>query len=331
MAKSLDVGTANLVMARLSKKTKTTKVKSTRNAFFQIPNDNFSKQMLKKLKLPFVTHDKNTYVLGDHAFELARIFNKNARRPMSSGVISSSDIDAIPMINLIISELLGKPKKDNEICVYSIPANPIDAEMDAVFHKTIFEDILRRLGYDARELLEAHAIVFEELEKDEFTGIAISCGAGMWNICVAYRSVPAISFSTTRGGDWVDSKASKATGVVESRITTIKEKGVDLTKPKGREESAIAAYYKNMITYTLANIRDKFLSSTGMPDFSNPVDIVCAGGTSMIGGFEEIFREVFEDFDFPIKIKNIRVADEPLYSVAKGLLVYAITEEEDNE
>ena len=106
----------------------------------------------------------------------------------------------------------------------------------------------------------------------------------------------------------------------------MKEKGVNLLSPRNREEEAIEIYYRNLIQYTLENIKRRFESSEGMPSFPDPVEIVCSGGTSKIGGFVEVFQDVFEEIDFPIEVKNIRRAEDPLYTVTKGCLVAALSE-----
>ncbi len=46
----------------------------------------------------------------------------------------------------------------------------------------------------------------------------------------------------------------------------------------------------------------------------------------MIGGFIDIFQDEFEAIKFPIEVKNIRRADDPLFSVAKGCLVAALSD-----
>ena len=59
------------------------------------------------------------------------------------------------------------------------------------------------------------------------------------------------------------------------------------------------------------------------PSFNAPIDIACAGGTSLIGGFIEVFREEFAKIDFPIPIGRIFRSDEAMTAVAKGCLVAA--------
>ena len=148
----------------------------------------------------------------------------------------------------------------------------------------------------------------------------------MFNVCVSYKSIPALTFSTSRGGDWIDRNVATVLGIKASRATAIKEKGVDICNPKSREEEAVEIYYRNLISYTLENIKRRFESSQGMPSFPDPIDIVCAGGTSLIGGFIDVFKEEFETIKFPIEVKNVRLAEDSLFSVSKGCLVAALSD-----
>jgi hypothetical protein len=265
-------------------------------------------------------------VVGDPAFELANIFNRNTRRPMKDGMISPDESDALPIEKMLLETLLGQPQQQGEVCYYSVPAEPIDADLNVVYHQGVFGGLLKGLGYEPKPLIEGHAVVFSELAEDDFTGIGISCGGGMFNVCVAYKSIPALSFSTTRGGDWIDRNVAGVLGISSSRACGMKEKGIDLANPQGREEEAVEIYYRNLIAYTLKNIKGRFECSSSMPKFPDPVSIVCSGGTSMIGGFIDVFRQEFDKIQFPIEIKEIRHAEDPLYSVSKGCLVASLSE-----
>jgi ferredoxin len=131
------------------------------------------------------------------------------------------------------------PARHGELCFFSVPANPIDFSLNATYHEKLLQDLLGRLGYDARPQHEGHAAVLAELAEDDFTGIGISCGGGMHNVCVAYKALNVISFSTTRGGDWIDRHVAQVLGISQARATRIKESGVDLANPRNREEQAV--------------------------------------------------------------------------------------------
>jgi len=322
LGKGLDVGTANLVAAKQNADGSIT-VTLERNAFLDVKGDVYSKAMLTKLKVPYVVRGDTMIVLGEASFELANVFGRETRRPMKDGLISSSDVDALPMIKLIIEKILGAPSVQGENCYFSVPAASIDRDNNVVYHQGLFEGILRSMGYTARAINEGHAVVFSELGESDFSGIGLSFGGGMVNACVCYKTIPALAFSISRSGDWIDKNVSDVLGIPRSRATYLKERGVDLMAPKGREEEAITIYYRNLISYTLANLKNRFESSSNMPTFQGPIPIVCSGGTAMIKNFVTVFDEEFKKLSFPIPVSGITLAAEPLNSVAKGCLVAA--------
>lgn len=323
--RGLDVGTANLVSSVQDHDGNVT-IKIQRNAFIDVNADDYTKSMLTKLNVQYVVIDGRMIVVGDPAFELANILNKETRRPMKDGVISPAETAAMPIEKILLSNLLGEPNYPKENVYFSVPADPIDADFNVVYHKGVFGSMLKKLGYAPKPLQEGHAVVFAELAEDDFTGIGISCGGGMFNICVAYKSIPALAFSTSRGGDWIDRNVATVLGIKASRATAIKERGVNLLSPRNREEEAVEIYYRNLISYTLESIKTRFESAEGMPSFPDAIEIVASGGTSMIGGFIDIFQDEFESIKFPIEVRNIRRAEDPLFSVAKGCLVAALSD-----
>jgi hypothetical protein len=326
LGKGLDVGTANLVAAVQNPDGSIT-VKLERNAFLDVRADTYSRGMLTKLKVPYVLRGDQLIVLGEASFELANVFGRETRRPMKDGLISPSEVDALPMIRLIIEKILGEPSVPGENCYFSVPAPSIDRDNNIIYHQGLFEGILRSMGYTARAINEGHAVVFSELAESDFSGIGLSFGGGMVNACVCYKTIPAVSFSISRSGDWIDKHVAEVLGIPKSRATFLKERGVDLANPRGREEEAIAIYYRNLIQYTLANIKARFESTANVPTFQGPVPIVCSGGTALIRSFVPVFEDEFRKMKFPVPVSAITLASEPLNSVAKGCLVAAALED----
>jgi hypothetical protein len=320
LGKGLDVGTCNLVAAEENDKGEV-ELRPKRNVFIDVPIDTYTKNMLTRLNVPYVVQGKKMYVLGEPAFELANVLNKNTRRPMKDGLISPKEQDALPVMKLLISSILGQPRVQNEACFYSVPGDPVDSDLSVAYHRDLFDAVLRSLGYKPNHIIEGHAVVFAELAEEDFTGIGISCGGGMFNICVAYKSMPALYFSTSRSGDWVDNNVANVLGIKPAKAALIKEKGVDLIKPKNREEDAIAIYYRNLIQYNVTNIAERFRAAENMPSFQDPISIVFSGGTSMATNFIELVKDVFKTIDFPIPVKEVRMAKDPFNATAKGALV----------
>ena len=134
----------------------------------------------------------------------------------------------------------------------------------------------------------------------------------------------ALELSLSRGGDWADIGAAKATGSTAAKICSIKEnKSFDMKGPKSREEEAVILYLENLIDYTIKNIIRHFTKVKREIMLPKPVPIVVSGGTSLANGFLDKFKERFELLkkDFPIEISEIRHAHDPLTAVATGLLL----------
>jgi hypothetical protein len=51
-----------------------------------------------------------------------------------------------------------------------------------------------------------------------------------------------------------------------------------------------------------------------------------SGGTALPAGFRDRFEKLLWEQDFPITVSEIRMAQNPLYSTAKGALTCALSE-----
>jgi uncharacterized coiled-coil DUF342 family protein len=320
--KGLDIGTVNLVSAEQNNDSET-ELRTQRNVFIDVEVTPYTKAMLTKLDVGYVVQNKRMYILGEPAFKLSNVLNRRTRRPMADGLISPKEQDALPIMKLLIGSILGEPRITSEVCFYSVPGEPVDSDLSVAYHRDLFDAVLKALGYKPSHILEGHAVTFAELGDEDFTGIGVSCGGGMFNVCVAYKSMPALSFSTARSGDWVDRNVAQALGLRPEKAAMLKEKGVDLMAPKNREEDAIAIYYRNLIQYNITNIAERFRSAENMPSFKEPISIVFSGGTAMAGNFIELVKDVFKKIEFPIPVKDVRLAKDPLNATAKGALVAA--------
>jgi len=322
----LDIGTMNLVSARRTDQGVETR--RMRDVFLDLPPS--AKRMLKLSNVNFIERDDELLILGDAALETANVFNKDARRPLSVGIISASEIDSLEVLGFMVKNVLGEPEAEDEVCCFSIPAVPIDEPgRDTIYHQGVFERIIRQCGYEPIPTNEAMAIIYAETAKDGFSGLAFSFGSGMTNVALAIKTIEGMSFSVGRGGDWIDDGVSRSVGLTASRACALKEQGVDLKNPKGREQEAVAFYYRALIEYALDQVVTQFRSASQMM-LQDPIPMIVSGGTSLAPSFIEFFIEVFDakKKKFPIEISEIRHAKEPLNAVAHGALIQAMQEED---
>jgi hypothetical protein len=339
MAKGLDCGTSYYIAATEDS------IKKQRNAFLTVDGDIATvKRMLKRQKIPYVEKAGKIHIVGQHAFNYAQIFSKaELKRPMKSGLLNPQEKDALPVLSTIINELLGKPK-GKETCVYCVPSKPIDVDREVSYHEDVLGTIIEGAGYKAKKIEEAVAIGYEGLVDNNLTGIAISMGAGMCNIAVMYAGMTALSFSVSRGGDWVDQNTSADTGIPVAKVTATKENSstLDLTKSQMsniyEEDSseanvliALRSYYGALVNYLLTNLKHQFENAEKVPQFQEPVPIVIGGGTSLVKGFMEVFMEQFNQDEFPIPVSEVTLIEDAHTAVSRGCLSEAQLVEEDED
>jgi actin-like ATPase involved in cell morphogenesis len=326
MAKGLDVGTMNILSS--SPEDDGTRFVQQRNSFVEIEYSDMAEQMLSRSDVLHIRKDDKVYVVGDDALNFANIFNKETRRPMQRGILSSEEASAIPMIKLITEQVVGEPAVDGENLFFSSPADPIDSDVSTLYHQKTLESMLSDKGYNPEPINEGMAVIYSELADHNFTGLGVSFGAGMTNVCLAYYAVPVMKFSIARGGDWIDQQASQATGTPVDKVTSIKEDGfeLDFQTDVGGVEGAVSIYYENLLNYVVKKLSAEVDEGDIEEDLDVPV--VVTGGTSSPDGFEELFERHLRDIQIPFSISEVQSADDPLYSVAKGALVAARSEEE---
>jgi len=340
----LDCGTGNLLCSRMTEDGEVV-TKTVRDSFLEIKPPNklvhgTMKKGLVKAGVNFLEMDDRFYVLGDDALLQSVERQSVIQRPMAKGVISPNEVQALPMFKALLKELLGEPLVPNEQVVFTVPAPPVDAAFDVIYHESVIVSILADLGYSGKAINEAHALALAELEEDDYTGVSISLGAGMSNIAVTNVADLVCKFSVAKGGDYIDFNTAvslgfdpnypKSSPITPNLVTYVKEQGVDIQNPDKTDKVklGIAAHYNSLIRYIIENLVQQLSTQRSVPRFINEVPVVVAGGTSLAIGFIEVFKEEFERQKglLPFRVKEVRHSTKALTAVSEGCLLALLSE-----
>lgn len=328
--KGLDVGTSYIILS--TSNNDIIEYKDFRDAFYIIkPTTPVATKMIEKglAGKVFIKDTDNSFIiLGKDAIEKAIERNDNAKRPMSKGVVSAKEKDAKRVLAFILKEVAGTASEQNEKLVFCVPGQPVDQEdddFDVGYHEDVIKTVLAECGYDAKAINEAEALCYAELADEDYTGIGVSCGAGMTNVCVMLNGEPTVVFSTTKSGDWIDRMTAIATGEKDSVVQAEKEGGNFVIGEDNDNPilSAVSSYYDRLIDYTTKQLSAALSNHKSLPKFKNPLTVVVAGGTSQAKGYVEKFTQKLTENNFPLPIKVVKHASDPLHSVAKGCLIAA--------
>jgi hypothetical protein len=146
-------------------------------------------------------------------------------------------------------------------------------------------------------------------------------------VSFAYLSVPILSFSISKAGDFIDASAASVTGEKPNRVRILKEQSFFMNGHyESKLQQVLAVYYEDMIQALVAGLKKAFEGARNIPKLSRPIPLVLSGGTAMPQGFRKRFETVLRGSDFPLQLSEIRMATDPLTSTAKGALAAALSE-----
>jgi hypothetical protein len=317
-----DIGTSRIVTARQADAGIQYNVQL--NGFVGIPYSKMAAKMLEKESVPHAVAGDEILVHGNESERFADLLDKDIRRTMTRGILNPDEPESIRFIREIAASMVGAGSQNQLLC-FSVPAAPLGSEESLTYHEATLRAVFSDLGYSVKSINEGLAVVYAEMESTNYTGIGISCGGGLCNVCLSYLSVPVFSFSIPKAGDFIDNSAASVTGERANRIRIYKEKSFHINGHyEDKVKQALGVYYDDMIQTLVAGMRSAFLQARKLPNLSKPVPLVLSGGTAMPGGFRDRFERTLRESSFPIELSEIRMAAEPLTATAKGALVAAL-------
>lgn len=323
-ALGLDIGTSRVVVARTAESGY--QFESQLNAFVHVPHSKITEGVLSKAGVPYSVENSHIVVHGNESEKFADLLGVEMRRPMSRGLLNASEPDSLKIIRQIAESLAGRAQEGQKL-YFTVPAAPLGAEENLTYHEASLRQVLTELGYEVKSINEGLAVIYGELEDSNYTGIGVSCGGGLCNVCLAYLSVPVISFSVPKAGDYIDASASAVTGELANRIRILKEQSFYLNGHSGDKiQQALTVYYDEMIHAVVNGMKQALSAARAIPRLGRAAPLVLSGGTAMPKGFRDRFAKILSESDLPIPVAEVRLAADPLNATAKGALVAALSE-----
>ncbi len=321
----LDLGTSRIVLA--STQGDRTQYKTELNAFVSLPYSKMTMAMLERENIHHTKSGNEILAFGNRVDEFANILGGDTRRPMKTGVLNPNEPRNIEMLALALGKLCGPAKSGEKIC-FSVPSGANGSDAEVIYHEQSIRKVLEDLGYEVHSLNEGLAVIIAELKDHDFTGVGISFGAGMCNVCLSYLGLPVIAFSTTRGGDYIDYSASTVTGETPTTVRLTKES--DTFKLNGKAstsvDQALSVYYRDIVQTVVLTLERILNNHKQLPPFRGPLPVVFGGGTAMVEGFHDELRKALQKVNLPIEIMDVRKAKYGMNSTATGALVAALAD-----
>jgi actin-like ATPase involved in cell morphogenesis len=322
----LDIGTSRIVSSKQSEAGD--RYEAQLNAFVTIPYSKMTENSLKREQVPFAVAGEAIIVFGNESARMADLLGQEVRRPMTRGILNSNEPESLSQIEAIIRSVVGDENPETTKIAFSVPAPPLGAEDNLTYHEATVKQVLQKLGYqDVRSVNEGLAVIYSELEDTNYTGFGISCGGGLCNVALAYLSMPVLSFSIAKGGDFIDSSAASVTGELINRVRLVKEDGFHFNGfHADKVQQAISVYYDDMIQSIVQGLRETFQTTKNVPKLGRPVPVVLSGGGVLPEGFRDRFEKALRAVSLPVQISEVRLAGSPLHTTARGAMVACLSE-----
>ncbi|HYE65488.1 MAG TPA: hypothetical protein VD966_07895 [Pyrinomonadaceae bacterium] len=323
-ALGLDIGTSRIVVSDGSYHQNT---HSHLNAFVAVPHSEMAENVLKQRSMVYERNCKQLYVYGNDSDFFASFLNTIARRPMQYGLLNAQEEMSQQVIQWIIQRLIPRARRGETLC-FSVPGKGDGVNGQLVYHEAVLKNMLQSLGYNAKAVNEGQAVVFSELQEENFTGIGVSFGGGMCNVSVSFMSMPMITFSIPKAGDYIDTNVAAVLNETPTRVRLFKEEKLDLSRQsKDDLTRALHIYYEDVLQTLIDRLRAEFRASSQLPKIDRPMPVVLAGGTAKPYGFLQKFESMLKaGGDFPIEISDVRMAKDPLTATAYGCYIAAMSE-----
>ncbi len=324
-ALGLDVGTSRIVLAH--REGEDFAFQSQLNAFVAVPYRKITERTLRKERVPHVARDSEILIYGNESERFADLFHLEPRRPMSGGILNADEPDGPTLMRHILQAVSGGADGEGKTVYFSVPAPPLGKEENISYHEAALRQLVGDFGYEVHSLNEGLAVIYAELERSNYTGIGVSFGGGLCNVCLAYLSAPLFSFSVGKAGDFIDASAATVTSEIPTRVRITKETEFRFNGSfPDRLRQAIGVFYQEMIDAVVAGLKEAFSNSRNVPKIGRPIPVVLAGGSALAGGFRDRFADALNKAALPVSIADVTLAEDPLNTTAKGALVAALAE-----
>jgi hypothetical protein len=258
--------------------------------------------------------DAGLIVFGPDAAIISERLSVPLQPLLPEGLIPTHDAAALQCLATIFDAVLPPARIAGEICSMTIPGELLPAKSSP--ERQFFSELARRRGYESHFVGQGTAVALAELGDAGFNGVGISLGATQCEFALMVhgqeRGRCAIPWGTSELGQQLDIPVSR------------RRQSAATTSAPSRPEQMIVEF----LTELLLEAGTRIGQQDGFSVLSQPVSLVCAGGLSQREGFPDLLNEAWSRAGWPLDLRTLRVASDPIFTAARGCLVHAKLEAE---
>lgn len=310
--------------------------------YLSVPPHDAEKRLLERARIPYASCDGSTIVLGRHASDLAPLLHVPRLPLLPGGRLPENDPLARQILASIVDSLLPESTEPHETCAVLLPQRSSGQSRGTTPEWEFFSRVVRLRGYDPIAVDKCQALALAGLGHTAFTGVTLRVDSSSCGLAFVHSGRVAAEAVLPRGGDWIDEQLARKTdrviwdmngnSYVDLAATEQwkRETAPDLHNP-GDDDAQILAYScHHLLRQLLSTLSMQLLDNVHVDTLRQSLTLVCCGELTQMAGFNPLLRELIDHCSLPVTITDIRVVDDPLYSIARGGLIAAELETPEN-
>ncbi len=307
MSIGLDLGTT---LFRSIRSTGTELVGRQCGAVYIVLADTAShRRLLEQSGVRFATCGNDLVLFGQPAIEWADILNLPVISLLPDGRVPQSDPVARQILALMVDAVLPPAEQIGDVCCLTVPGGHDISRHNLPYDVRFFQQLVALRGYEPKLMTAGLAVVLAELSAASFSGIGISFGAGSCQVGVVHCGRELANF-------YFDEYLVDQS--LERSDTNPASEGAESNpnRTAARDHLLVRA-----LTETLTATRDELERRDVSRWMSQPTHIVCTGRPTAEAGFLDLLIQVWTSLEWPMKVGSLQIADDAVYSIARGCLI----------
>lgn len=252
-------------------------------------------------------------VMGDDAIECAAMLDLPVNSLLSDGRLPKGDAVVRQIVALMVEAILPVNEPPGSVCCLTLPGGyGLDGDTQSLDVR-FFKQLVSLRGYTPQLIAPGLATVLAELSCSSFSGLGISLGATNCEVGVIHCG------------------RELARCTVAGHLAEFAEEfpiGFEAIA-SGTGESVRSNWERHclrLLTEILTEARESLQSEGSLRLMTQPISVACTGGMTLAAGFAPLFKQAWQQSNWPLRIAQIRIAENPRFTIARGGLIKAILE-----
>ena len=309
--------------------------RSGRALFAVLPDAPEYRSLLEAGHIPFAMCDGALTLIGDNAAAYSSLFHVRPQGLLPQGHLPTNDPVARQCLAALVDALLGEPDQPGEMCCVTLPGGEMFQSLATSNELEFLTRLIRLRGFTPQVLSAGMAAALAHLVSSSFTGLGLSFGAATSELVLAHRGLEVSVSVSPRGGDWMDELIAE-----HFALTTCDTDGVSildlpqaaalrqqfdgtLAAPHDQDSQFLTDLHQDLAYGLIRSAAVEFGKQPRSLDVPQPLSVIVVGGVARIHGFHELLQNAFEAARFPLAIRDIQLATDDDFAIARGCLINA--------